>query len=417
MSVSPALVLENKAKPEACVICTDIEEFDILSEDMLVEFDDAWISRTPEEAYILLESAAAAGLRAVIFAVNDSDEDDLQPFLRLIAQAREKSIAVGLVADNVSPIALHQLMRAGAEDFAPYPLPEGALHDMFARLERPPVPALAAPQAPTAQVAAAAAPAREGVVLGVHGLAGGVGASTFAVNLAWELAKLGEKSGLKVALIDLDFEFGSAATYLDLPRREAVFELLSDPERIEGETLLQAMETYGDVLRVLTAPPEAVPYDFVEPDNLEHLIDVARAQFDVIVVDMPTPLIGWTDRVLNAAQVYFALLEMDMRSAQNALRFLRALKAEDLPYEKVRFILNRAPGLTELSGKARVKRLAETLNIDLDTQLSDGGKSVTHSGDHGSPLGTAHPRLGLRKEILKLAKSLHDVMQAPAQKN
>jgi pilus assembly protein CpaE len=29
---------------------------------------------------------------------------------------------------------------------------------------------------------------RNGVILPVHGMAGGVGASTFAVNLAWELA-------------------------------------------------------------------------------------------------------------------------------------------------------------------------------------------------------------------------------------
>ena len=61
------------------------------------------------------------------------------------------------------------------------------------------------------------------------------------------------------------------------------------------------------------------------------------------------------------SETFFALMEVDMRSAQNCLRFLRALKAEDLPYEKVQFALNRAPGALDMNGKARAKRLAEYL--------------------------------------------------------
>jgi pilus assembly protein CpaE len=46
------------------------------------------------------------------------------------------------------------------------------------------------------------------------------------------------------------------------------------------------------------------------------------------VIDMPGTVVQWTETVLNAAHVYFALMELDMRSAQNALRLIRALKAE-----------------------------------------------------------------------------------------
>ena len=66
------------------------------------------------------------------------------------------------------------------------------------------------------------------MILPVHGMAGGVGATTFAANLAWELATITKTDAPRVCLIDLDFQFGSVATYLDLPRKEAVFEVLSD---------------------------------------------------------------------------------------------------------------------------------------------------------------------------------------------
>ena len=53
-------------------------------------------------------------------------------------------------------------------------------------------------------------------------------------------------------------------------------------------------------------------------------------------------------------------MEIDMRSAQNMFRFLRTLKAEDMALDRIKFVLNRSPGLTDLSGKARVRRVAES---------------------------------------------------------
>ena len=119
---------------------------------------------------------------------------------------------------------------------------------------------------------------------------------------------------------------------------------------------------------------------------------MARTNFDYVIIDMPKTLVEWTETVLNAAHVYFAMLELDMRSAQNTLRLKRALQAEDLPFEKLRFVLNRAPGFTDLNGKSRVKRLAESLGISIEVQLPDGGKQVAQTGDHGVPLAVGAPK-------------------------
>ncbi|MCW8844093.1 MAG: pilus assembly protein CpaE, partial [Rhodobacteraceae bacterium] len=105
-------------------------------------------------------------------------------------------------------------------------------------------------------------------------------------------------------------------------------------------------------------------------------------------------------------------MEIDMRSAQNAMRIKRALQAEDLPYEKLRYVLNRAPKFTDLAGKSRVKRLADSLSISIDLLLPDGGRPVMNGADHGQPLGIAAPKNPLRKEIAKLAESLLEVDQS-----
>lgn len=403
----------------ACTISRDVQQFDLLIEDMEAEVGESWGDLTFAKALAYFEQPDAATLEFVAIAVDGEDEAALPEIAAVVSSARDKGIKVILVADQISPAALHQLLRMGAEDFVPYPLPEGALHDAIERLRRPAVPAAAAM---VQGVSDGAAPApsfkpkgdRNGVILPVHGLAGGVGATSFAVNLAWELATISKTDAPRVCLLDFDFQFGSIATYLDLPRRDQVFEVLSDALAVDSDTFVQSLQTFNDKLHVFTAPADMLPLDFVGPEEITHILEVARANFDFVVCDMPSPIVQWTEAVLAQAHVYFTLIELDMRSAQNALRLVRALKAENLPHEKLRFALNRAPGFTDLSGKTRAKRLAESLSIDIEVMLPDGGKAVTQANDHGLPLAETAAKNALRKEIQKLSKQINELNNSVA---
>ncbi|MEN8934967.1 MAG: AAA family ATPase, partial [Planktotalea arctica] len=221
----------------------------------------------------------------------------------------------------------------------------------------------------------------------------------------------GKDKSPKVCIIDLDLQFGSVSTFLDLQRRDAVFELLTDTENMDGESFAQALLMHDDVLHALTSPADVIPLDMIRPEDIQAILDLAKTHFDYVIIDMPTTLVQWTETVLNASQIYFATLEMDMRSAQNALRMKRALQSEGLPFEKMRFVLNRAPKFTDLTGKTRVKRLAESLGITIEVQLPDGGKPVVNGADHGQPLAITAAKNPLRKEIHKLATSLHELNQ------
>ncbi len=106
---------------------------------------------------------------------------------------------------------------------------------------------------------------------------------------------------------------------------------------------MQALLSFNQKLQVLTAPTDLMPLDIVGPKDISKMIETARTNFDYVIIDMPKTMTEWSETVLSAAHVYFAMLELDMRSAQNALRLKRALQSEDLPFEKLRFILNRAP--------------------------------------------------------------------------
>jgi pilus assembly protein CpaE len=408
--------LQPEAAPIlACTVSRDVQNFDLLIEDMEAELGESWGDLNFQDALVFLRQPDVQALEFIAIAVDDEDDASLPLIRDLIQTAKAAQIKVILIAEELSPMVLHQLLRLGADDFVPYPLPEGALHEAIARLRQP------SPQQMTPTTGQS--PARpgtglsdggthDGVVLPVHGLAGGVGSTTMAVNLAWELATIDRKAPPSVCLIDLDLQFGSVSTYLDLPRREAIYELLSDTSVMDRDAFLQALLPFNDRLKVLTAPSDILPLDLLGPDDINRIIDMARTSFEYVVIDMPSSVVQWTESVLHQAHVYFAMLELDMRSAQNALRMIRALKAEDLPVEKLRFVLNRAPGFTDLSGKARAKRMADSLDIDLEVWLPDGLKPVTQANDHGLPLAETAAKNALRKEIHKLARSVHELNQS-----
>ncbi len=406
-----AMLQPETAPITACTVSRDVSNFDLLIEDMEAELGESWGDLTFQDAVEFLTQPDSDALEFIAVAIDDQDEENLALIGGIITTAINKGIKVILIAEEVSPIALHQMLRLGATDFIPYPLPDGELHSAIERMRAPDIPAEAAvPEKMKSTLKATGN--SEGVVLAVHGLAGGTGSSTFAVNLAWELANIEKLNSPRVCLLDFDLQFGSVSTYLDLPRREMIYELLSDTASMDSDSFMQALLTYNEKLHVFTSPADMLPLDLIEPEDIDRLINTARKNFDYVIIDMPSTLISWTETVLNQAHVYFAMLELDLRSAQNALRLLRALKSEELPYKKLKFVLNRAPKFTDLSGKSRVKRLSESLDINIELQLADGGKAVVQSGDHGEPIAITAAKNPYRKDMVKLAKSVHDLNQA-----
>lgn len=410
MNTSP-VVQHDPPAIVACTISRDVQIFDLLIEDMEAALGDSWGDLSFEDATAFLAQPEAQGLQFVTIAMDANDEDNIETISEVIAAAKAAHIKVILIAEDVSPTTLHKLLREGGDEFVPYPLPENELARAIERVltaaEAPPPPA-------EGERKFRATGTKSGVVIPIHGLAGGTGATMLAVNLAWELATIEKENPPKVCLLDLDFQFGTASTYLDLPRRESVLEMLTDTESMEVEMFMQALLTYGEKLHVLTSPTDMIPLDMISPEDIERVVEMARVNFDYVIIDMPSTMVEWSQTVLEMAHVYFAMIELDMRSAQNTLRLKRALQSEDLPFEKIRFVLNRAPGFTDLNGKARVKRLSESLGISVEVLLPDGGKPVAQSADHGTPMAEGLAKNPLRKEILKLAKSVHEVNQADA---
>ena len=156
----------------ACTISRDVQNFDLLIEDMEGILGESWGDLGFDEALPFLSQPDAAKLEFVAMAIDAVDEPDLAKLGRIISGAKERGVKVVLIAEDVTPASLHQLLRQGADEFVPYPLPEGELQ---AAVERMRAPAPTVPEKAEAGVKLKGD--GDGILIAVQGLAGGPGAA------------------------------------------------------------------------------------------------------------------------------------------------------------------------------------------------------------------------------------------------
>ena len=305
----------------ACTISRDVQNFDLLIEDMENLLGEAWGDLGFSDALPFMSQPEAQHLEFVAVAIDAIDEADLALLTAIIKGAKERGIQVILIAEDVTPASLHQLLRNGADEFVPYPLPEGELAAAVERLraEPEPVPEPATPQAPQGIKLRGGG---DGVLIAVQGIAGGCGATTVAVNLAYELATSAKDKQPRVCLIDLGLQFGSVATYLDLPRRDSVFELLSDVESMDGDSFGQALVSFEGKLQVFTSPADVLPLDMIgRVASLDFFVSIAFMPVSIALAGplsllVPIPVIFIIAGVAPPVLALIAMLMGRMRESE-----------------------------------------------------------------------------------------------------
>lgn len=166
-----------------------------------------------------------------------------------------------------------------------------------------------------------------GKLVAVTGARGGVGATTVATSLSWIIAQQRRR---KVALVDLDLQFGTVALSLDIEPSHGLREALENAERIDSLFMDRMMTQHSDRLFVLSAeesPDETLLLDFAAIDLL---LNELRGKFHYVVVDLPRNASPSTLQVLEHATDLVLVSDYSlagMRDTMRTLGFLPTLNA------------------------------------------------------------------------------------------
>jgi pilus assembly protein CpaE len=236
---------------------------------------------------------------------------------------------------------------------------------------------------------------------------GGAGATTVAIQSAMQLLQARQRGQASVCLVDLDFQQGCCADYLDLEPRLNLSEIEPRPERLDRQLLEVMLSHHSSGLAVVAAPNRPAEMRSFDPDMVMRLLDLVSAHFDHVVFDMPRTWYPWTDSVLLGSNRVFIVSEMTVPGLRHA-KLLADVITERLkegPQPKV--IVNRyeqryfGPGL-------RRADVQQTLGDIFAGSIPNHYQLVREAIDRGVPLDEV-------KAGNKVSQAIKKLIETPSQ--
>jgi pilus assembly protein CpaE len=128
------------------------------------------------------------------------------------------------------------------------------------------------------------------------GAKGGVGSSTVAHNVAWQLT---DQLRSDAVLVDLDLSFGTAGLDFNQDPPQTIAEALTEPQRLDDALLDRLLVRCNDRLSLFSAPATLESdWDFDVRRPLTTVLDKVRRQTPFVALDLPHAWSPWVRQTL-----------------------------------------------------------------------------------------------------------------------
>lgn len=240
-------------------------------------------------------------------------------------------MAIILLCQTHSADFLLQAMRVGVREVVSLPLVSADLVQALERIEGKLIQRVRA----------------EGKVLAFISCKGGSGATFIATNLGYALASEENK---RVALIDLNLQFGDASLFVsDQKPMTTISDVSRDIHRLDASFLSSSMLNVAPNFSLLAAPDDPAQVGDVKPEHIDKILKLARRHYDFIVLDVGRSLDAVCIRALDQADMIFPVLQTTLPYIRDGKRLLGVFRSLDYEKEKVHLIVNRHEKNGEIS--------------------------------------------------------------------
>lgn len=312
----------------------------------------------------------------------------------LIARPMHERVQLLIIGPEGNTQMIRMAMQAGARDFFAHPVPRAELLASVHRIV----------EESTAQTSG-----KEARLTAVINAKGGSGASFVACNLAHCMAA---QQKLRVALIDLDLQFGTLPLYLDLTPRDSLLDALAHADQIDSMALDGHMLKHKSGLRLLPSMSEALALPWEVPEqSLHQVLTQALRDHDHVVVDMPRQIDPLTSRVMERADHVLVVTQQSITHVRDAKRMVKLITRElALPADRIRIVVNRYD-----------KKNAVSLD-DITASTKPGAvylvpndyANVSEAINIGVPLYESARTAAITKSFVEIAKRLAGAEEAPS---
>ena len=281
-------------------------------------------------------------------------------------RANHPQVAIFAIAYATDPELILQAMRAGANEFFMWPVPEDSFHGAVRRTAARRESTQGAAKPPS-------------VTLVFFGAKGGAGTTTVGVNCAVELARLTKKPTI---IVDLKPCFGEVALFLGVRPRFTIIDALDNLHRLDRDFLRELVAKHKSGLEILAGSEQHDRPGAADAGAVEELFRALGRTHDFVVVDAGNQINSCTIAGLYAADSIFVVANPDVPSVRNAQRLVDRVRQLGVGGERVRVLLNRASE----QGVIEPKQIETALGYAVHHSFPSDYKTVSTALNSGVPL-------------------------------
>ncbi len=330
------------------------------------------------------ETFQTEGATVVVIDIDAGAEAEMQALQALIAQVGTWPPVV-VVTQAFDGNVARRLLQMRVADFLVKPVSPLDLVQACARVAKGP----------------ASAEGTEAQIYTFLPAVGGAGVTTLAIQTAMLLLNSGQRGKTSTCLVDLDFQHGACADYLDIEPRLNLAEIEPRPDRLDRQLLEVMLSHHRSGLAVIAAPNRPAEMRSFDPDVVTRLLDLVSTHFDYVVFDMPRTWFSWTDSVLLGSNRLFIVSETTVPGLRHAKQLVAAIRERlgDGPQPQV--IVNRFEQRMFSSG-LRKRDIEQALGDDFAAVVPNHYGLVREAIDRGVPLDEVKPGNKITLQIKKL---------------
>ncbi len=297
---------------------------------------------------------------------------------------------------------LRRAMQSGAREFLIKPFSGDELIASIRRvyqLEQKKESFMAKAPAATAGGAAPTEAARpradQSQVIFFYSGKGGVGKSLIAANLAVSMAK---ETKARVALVDLDLQFGDIGVLLNLDHSQGITDLVENIEHMDPDFIREVMVEGPFGVKVLLSPISPELADLVTVDHIRKIFAEMRKIFDFIIVDSGTHLGEINLEVLDHADRIVVVTSLSIPAIKDTKLALKIFDSLSVSPDRVILLLNKSDAHSEFNKES----VEANLRFPITAQIPNDAKLVINSINRGNPFVTTHPESEISQRIREL---------------
>ena len=241
-------------------------------------------------------------------------------------------------------------------------------------------------------------------VISVFSTKGGVGKTTIASNLAVSIARTAKK---KVALVDLDLQFGDVAIMLNVSVKNTISDLVKEIGQLDANLMEEYLVTHFSGVKVLPAPIKPEYAEYITASHVEKIINSLRESYHYIIVDTSA---SFHESVLTALDMSDRILlvsTLDLPTIKNIKAGLDVMETLHYPAEKIHVVLNKA---SEQYG-IKYKDFENTLRRQIWSYIPEDNQTVVTSANKGFPFVMTRTETKVAKAVMEIGKELLQEME------